>query len=171
METTSDPIFLEFIRYNNWANQEVLHACQGLSDDQLEMNIPGAYGTIRATLEHIIRAEAGYLKLLTGVRPLPSFNWDDKPGIAELTQFSIQVGNALVEMASHTLPTHHVESTEDRKIIAYQALAVFIQIIDHGIEHRTNITTLLNQGMLTPPEVDGWTYLWSHQDRFAFHEI
>lgn len=48
----------------------------------------------------------------------------------------------------------------------YQALAVFIQIIDHGIEHRTNITTILNQGLLTPPDVDGWGYLNAHPDRF-----
>jgi uncharacterized damage-inducible protein DinB len=152
MDTKNEAIFLEFIHYNNWANQEVLRACQGLSDEQLDTNIPGAYGTIRATLEHIIRAEAGYLRLLTGIRPQPPFNWDDKPDLAAITQYSIQVGNALVEMAGHTLPTHQVKNEEDGKIFAYQALAVFIQIINHGVEHRTNITTLLNLGLLLRPK-------------------
>jgi uncharacterized damage-inducible protein DinB len=168
MDTKTDTIFLEFIQYNNWANQQVLQACQRLSETQLDMNIPGAYGTIRATLEHIIRAETGYLRLLTGVRPQPPFKWEDKPGLEDIRQFSIQVGEKLVEMARNTPPTHLIEGEEDGKHYTYQALAVFIQVIDHGIEHRTNITTLLNQGMLTPPGVDGWEYLWSHKDRFEF---
>jgi hypothetical protein len=44
---------------------------------------------------------------------------------------------------------------------------VYNQIIIHGIEHRTNITTILNQGLLTPPEVDGWAYMDAHPDRFG----
>jgi uncharacterized damage-inducible protein DinB len=55
---------------------------------------------------------------------------------------------------------------EDEGKSFYQARAVFLQIIDHGIEHRTNITTILNQGMQKPPEVDGWAYLAAHPERF-----
>ncbi len=52
-----ESMYMEFILYNNWANRQVLQACQKLSEDQLAATIPGAYGTIRATLEHIIRGE------------------------------------------------------------------------------------------------------------------
>jgi uncharacterized damage-inducible protein DinB len=44
--------FLEFILYNNWANQKVLEACQNLTEEQLNATIPGAYGTIRDTCIH-----------------------------------------------------------------------------------------------------------------------
>jgi hypothetical protein len=37
---------------------------------------------------------------------------------------------------------------------------------DTLIEQRTNITTILNQGLQTPPDVDGWAYLDAHRDRF-----
>ncbi len=74
MEPSSESTFLEFILYNNWANQQVLLACQKLSEEQLAAVIPGAYGTIRDTLEHIIRSEGYYLSLLTGSRPQPLFN-------------------------------------------------------------------------------------------------
>jgi uncharacterized damage-inducible protein DinB len=50
---------------------------------------------------------------------------------------------------------------------AESTYTVFIQIISHGIEHRTNITTVLNLGLQTPPQVDGWGYLESHADRFG----
>ena len=72
-----------------------------------------------------------------------------------------------MEMARHTLPTDLVTEEEDGKQVHYQALAVFIQIINHGVEHRTNITTILNQGLAAPPQVDGWGYLDAHPDRFG----
>jgi len=42
------------------------------------------------------------------------------------------------------------------------------QIMNHGVEHRTNITTILNQGLQTPPDVDGWGYLAALPDRFDY---
>ncbi len=167
MDVLSKSTFLEFVLYNNWANQQVLQACQNLSQEQLAATIPGAYGTIRDTLEHIIRAETYYLKLLTGSRPQPPFQWEAQPGLAEMTAYAVQVGEALVDMAQHTLPTDQVVEEDNGKQFHYQALAVFIQVINHGIEHRTNITTILNQGLLSPPDVDGWGYLNAYPDRFG----
>lgn len=170
MDHMGESTLNEFILYNNWANQAVLLACQKLSEEQLATIIPGAYGTIRDTLEHIIRAEVGYMRLLTGNRLQPHFKWEAKPSVAEMTAYSIQVGNALVETIQHTPPTNRIDQEIDGKQLHYQALAVFIQIINHGIEHRTNITTILNQGLLTPPEVDGWGYLLANLDRFELKD-
>jgi uncharacterized damage-inducible protein DinB len=166
MDAHSKSIFVEFILYNNWANRQVLEACQNLSEAQLATMIPGAYGSIHATLGHLVASEAYYLRLLTGSSPQPRFKWEDQPGLAEITAYATQVREALVEMAEHTLPTGTIVEEADGKQFQYQALAVFIQIINHGIEHRTNVTTMLNQGLLTPPEVDGWGYLDAHPERF-----
>jgi uncharacterized damage-inducible protein DinB len=167
MDAPFGPTFVEFIRYNNWANQKVIQACQNLSQDQLSVKIPGAYGTIRDTLEHILRAEAGYVRLLTGYRPQPPFKWEARPNLTEMEAYATQVGNALVEAVQSRQPTDRVAHEVDGKMLHFQALAVFIQIIDHGIEHRTNITTILNQGLQTPPEVDGWGYLVAHLDQLG----
>ena len=167
MAALANRTFMEFILYNNWANQQVLQACQNLSEDQLATTSPGAYGTIRDTLEHIIRAEAFYLRLLTGNCPQPLFKWEDRPDLAEVTAYATEVGKALVDMAQRVLPTDQVVEEDEGEQFHYQALALFIQIINHGIEHRTNITTILNQGLQTPPDVDGWAYLNAHPDRFG----
>ena len=166
MDARSESTFMEFILYNNWANQRLLQACQNLSEDQLATMIPGAYGTIRDTLEHVFRAEAHYVSLLTGSYPQPPFKWETRPSLAEITTYATQVGKALVDMAQRTRPTDRVVEEDDGQHFHYQALVVFIQIINHGIEHRTNITTILNQGLQTPPDVDGWGYLSAHPDRF-----
>ena len=166
MDTPSQSTFMEFILYNNWANQQVLQACQNLRADQLEAAIPGAYGTIRETLGHIIRAEAYYLKLLTGSYPQPPFNWESPPDLTDMSAYATQIGAALVDMAERVRPTDQAVEEDNGNEFRYQALVVFIQIINHGIEHRTNITTILNQGLQKPPDVDGWGYLNAHPDRF-----
>lgn len=170
METLPETTLAEFIRYNNWANQQVLEACQKLNEDQLAATMPGAYGTIRDTLEHIIRGEAFYVRLLTGHRPQPPFKWEARPGLAEMRDYATQVGNALVEAINHIRPTDRVYGEYQGSKSHYQALAVFIQIINHGVEHRTNITTILSAGQHTPPGVDGWGYLSAHPDRFEYEE-
>jgi len=167
MSRPNESTVMEFILYNNWANQQLLQACQELSEDQLATMIPGAYGTIRATLAHIIRAETYYLRLLTGSYPQPPFKWEERPALADMTAYAMQVGAALVEMAQRIQPTDLITEEEEGEQFQYQALALFIQIINHGIEHRTNITTILNQGLQTPPDVDGWAYLEAQPDRFG----
>lgn len=166
MDTQPEPTLVEFIRYNNWANQQVLAACKNLSESQLTGMMPGAYGSIRDTLRHILRAEADYINRMTGTRPQPPFKWEDGPSVAEMAAFAAQVGEALMETVQRVRPTDPVYEEEDGQKIHYQARFLFIQLIDHGIEHRTNITTILNSRQQSPPEVDGWAYLSAHPDRF-----
>ena len=168
MDALSESTLMEFILYNNWANQQVLEACQNLNEDQLAVAMPGAYGTIRATLEHIIEGEAYYVALLTGHRPQPPFQWEAKPGLAEMRVYATQVGNALVDAINHVRPTDRVDEEEQGNKFHYQARAVFIQIINHGIEHRTNIMTILSAGQHPSPSGDGWGYLSAHPDRFGY---
>jgi uncharacterized damage-inducible protein DinB len=170
METQPETTLVELIRYNNWANAQVFAACQKLAADQLAAAAPGAYGSIRETLEHIIRAEADYVGRLTGDRPQPAFRWKDQAALADLFAFAGQVASALLDAIQRIPPNHVVHEEEDGSTLDYQARALFIQIINHGIEHRTNITTILSGLGLPAPEVDGWGYLWSHPDQFELKE-
>jgi len=170
MEIFPETTLAELTRYNNWANQQVLAACQNLSEDQLAATLPGSYGTLRETLQHIIEGEEFYVQLLTGRRPQPPFQWEAKPDVAEMRDYDNQVGDAIVEALQHIRPLDLIHEEDQGKTIHYQALAVFIQIINHGVEHRTNITTILSAEQHTPPAVDGWGYLEAHLDRFDYGE-
>jgi uncharacterized damage-inducible protein DinB len=63
-----NPIVTLF-RHNLWANLRLLDVCLGLRDEQLDATLVGTFGTIRATLFHIVGAEGYYLNLLTGQTP------------------------------------------------------------------------------------------------------
>jgi uncharacterized damage-inducible protein DinB len=170
METQPEPTLVELTRYNNWANAQILAACQKLTADQLAATAPGTYGAIRDTLGHMIRAEADYIGRITGNRPQPPFRWDDQPALADVAIFAEQVAGALLDVVQRVLPTQMVHEEEDGQFMDYQARQLFMQAINHGIEHRTNITTILAGLGIATPEIDGWGYLFAHPDRFAMRE-
>jgi len=166
MNRQPETTLTELIHQNNWANLQVLEACEQLSDELLDTHISGAYGTIRETLTHIIQAEAGYIRLLTNNRPEPSFQWEDGPSFVEIKAYAVEVGQALLAAAEQTPLNHPVSHEWNGEQYDYNALLVFIQALNHGIEHRVNITTVLNQQEKNPPAVDGWSYLIAHPERF-----
>ena len=170
MDNQPESTLIELIRYNNWANAQIIAACQELTTEQFAAAAPGAYGTIRDTLEHIIRAEADYVGRMVGDRPQPSFKWRDRADLADLAAFADQVAGALLDAVRRIPPTYLVHEEEDGQFIDYHARHLFMQAIDHGIEHRTNVTTILSGLGLSAPEVDGWAYLFAHPDRFALKE-
>jgi uncharacterized damage-inducible protein DinB len=172
MQNQPEPTLVELIHYNNWANAQVLAACQELNAEQLAAAAPGAYGAIHETLGHIIFAEVSYISRLTGSRPQPSFKREDGPTVADLAAFAEQVAHALLDAVRRIPPDDMVhEEGEDGQTVDYQARFLFLQVINHGIEHRTNITTILSGNLGLPElEVDGWSYLFSHPARFALKE-
>jgi uncharacterized damage-inducible protein DinB len=171
MEIQPETSLVELIRYNNWANAQVLAACRELSAEQLAATAPGSYGSIHRTVGHIIHAEADYVGRLTGNRPQPPFKWEDGPSLADLSAFAEQVvAGRLLDAVQRIPPNHVVHEEEDGATWDYRALALFIQVINHGIEHRTNITTILSGLGLPAPEVDGWRYLETHPERFDLVE-
>jgi uncharacterized damage-inducible protein DinB len=170
METQPESTLVELIRYNNWANKQVFVACQKLSPEHLAAFAPGAYGSIHATLGHIIAAEADYINRLTGKGPQPPFHWEERPGLEDIFVFSGIVASALLDAVQRVPPDHMVHEEESGNTIDYTAQILFIQVINHGIEHRTNITTTLSGLGLPAPEVDGWGYLSAHPRQFALKE-
>jgi uncharacterized damage-inducible protein DinB len=167
MTATPDSLAVEFIVYNNWANLKLIDACTGLTAEQLASRGPGAYGSIYETLVHIVRAEAGYLRLMTGVRTPPPFAWDSHPSLAELRPYAEQIGSALLATAGHMQLSAVINDEYQGQPLHYKALTVLIQIVNHGVEHRTNVTTILAQLGLPHPDIDGWEYMMSHPERLG----
>jgi uncharacterized damage-inducible protein DinB len=170
MDSQPEPTLVELIRFNNWANAQILAACQALTADQLAAAAPGAYGSIHRTLGHMIAAEADYIGRMTGAGPQPPFRWEEQPAVADIAAFASQVAGALLDAVLRISPTHLVREEDNGLFIEYHARHLFMQAINHGIEHRTNITTILNSLGLPLPEVDCWSFLFSHPDRFALKE-
>ncbi len=170
MEHQAEGTLVELVRYNNWANAQVLAACLELTPEQLAASAPGTYGSIHATLGHLVAAEADYVGRMTGDGPRPPFAWTDRPALADIAAFAEQVAAALLDAVERISPTHMVHEEENGQTIDYHARFLFLQTINHGIEHRTNVTTILSGLGLPAPEVDGWAYMFAYPERFDMVE-
>src|SRR5712692_7259404 len=93
-------ILVELYRHNLWANLKLLDLCNGLNDDQLDLNAPGTYGRVRDTLVHLVAAEGRYLAELGGGQPDHPVREDGPfPGVAALREYAERSGEWLIKFA------------------------------------------------------------------------
>jgi uncharacterized damage-inducible protein DinB len=172
MTNTSDPMAAEYLYYNRWANLRLIDACSDLTPDQLASSSPGTYGSIYDTLVHIIQAESRYYKRLAGIPLEPPFAWEDTPPLSEIRPYAQQVSSALMELAermrfSDTFQRDWEDPEWEGLNSRFKSLGLLIQVVNHGIEHRTNITTIMAQQGIQSPGLDGWEYMRLNPDRMG----
>jgi uncharacterized damage-inducible protein DinB len=150
----------DFFKYNLWANLRLLDACAHLSDAQLDATAKGTFGSVRETIMHLFGAEEGYARSLTGTSPTPLLNeLTTFPGFDELRRRAKGSGEALIMF------TEQGKQGELSQILHLDggtydapAIIVVIQAINHAIDHRSQIATLLSQQDIEPPDLDSWAY-------------
>ena len=166
MEIKPEPTLTEFIRYNLWANQQLLTTCLNLDEALLTADIQGTTGSILETFGHILYAEAGFLQRIHGTSPQPAFKWEDGPNLTQMAVFAGQLAEAFLETIQRVSPTENVHEEDNHWTFDYQARLIFMSIVYHGIAHRTDITTFLSSQGITLPELDVWGYQEQYPDRF-----
>lgn len=70
----SNSMIDDLYRFNSWANGRILKLCEGLTDEQLDQPREIGFGSLRATLFHILAAEEIWLERWEGIpwRPFPT---------------------------------------------------------------------------------------------------
>ena len=156
-----DSPLAEPLRHNAWATQELLAAARALAPEQLAATVPGTFGGILATLQHIVAAEGFYQSLVTG--HWPAWRWPtDQPPNLETLERAAQASAAFWEsfLAQPHDPAHIVVVPDPREAKIHDvALGVILtQLLDHGTDHRSQVSTILSAIGMTPPRLDGWAY-------------
>ncbi len=148
---------LDPFRHNAWATRELLRFCGTLSPEQLDATTPGAYGSIRETLAHIVRAERLYRSLLDAEpeweRP------DGSTGLDVLEDRAEDMAAFWETFLARPLDTERVlENADEQETTRVAAGVLVAQVLNHGNEHRDQICTILTTLGVQPPTLDGWTY-------------
>ncbi len=155
-------VLSEFFRHNTMMNERLLEACRRLSPEQLQATAPGTYGTVAATLVHIANAQVGYAaRLLDDERPEP-LPEDPFPGFDAVAE-RMERGNRQLEEAA-------ARGTQDREVTVrgndppgawnMNVSLFLVQAVNHSTEHRQQVSTILTQLGVEPPEMDGWAYFF-----------
>jgi uncharacterized damage-inducible protein DinB len=150
----------DLAKHNTWANAEILAFCGGLDESTLDSTVPGTYGTIIETLQHLIDSEGSYMWRLTQA-------WSDHPwrdneavGIDVLAERAAVLGETLIQFVGTDWdPERWGEGRGDNgDVFAIRAGIFLTQALHHANEHRAHVCTILGALGIEPPDVSAWGY-------------
>jgi uncharacterized damage-inducible protein DinB len=143
-----------------WANRELLAYCRRLSDEELAATAVGAYGSVHATLDHILDAEAWYAWLI-GFTDLMWWDEPDDP-LPDLDEQERRC-RALAETWWRFLeepidPDRVIGFADDDGTYDVTLGVLIAQLLNHGNEHRDQVNVILTSLGRETPNLDGWSY-------------
>jgi uncharacterized damage-inducible protein DinB len=164
-------ILQDLIEHHIWANETLVTYCESLTPDQLALTVPGTFGSVEATIVHLAANEEHYLALAdaggttTGITRT-IFSGETPRELGSLGPVLAKTGDAWRALVRQW-PENRVLNVEWEGETVQLPLSVLVtQVVDHGVEHRTHIRTILathgvaeadDEGT-TAPNLDGWRW-------------
>jgi uncharacterized damage-inducible protein DinB len=152
-------VLTRLFEHNTWANLKLLDFCERLSDAQLDATAIGCFGSIRDTLRHIVSAEVSYVERVNGKLPAKSPAPGEVPGFEMLKDSVRWAGDELLELALSARKDTSVRQRPPRQPFEYTLASLIAQALTHSTEHRTQISAIITQLGMEPPDMSGWTYM------------
>ncbi len=156
---------LRQLRHDVWATEKLVSHCRQLTDAQLDLAMPGTYGTIRRTLAHIVAADEGYLvRLLGSVLHDQPFRADHEATLDELAAHVAHVREGVDRFfaGAELEPDRLITDTPLRRPqdprYEMEAWVPATQFVHHGSDHRAQIGTILGANGLPTPDLQVWPY-------------
>jgi uncharacterized damage-inducible protein DinB len=176
MPSQEDPVnadyFRTLARYNAWANRRLFDACLALPEDAYRRSRPAFFGSIHATLNHILVGDRLWMARIEGV---------DDAGITRLDQILHQDRDALwrARQDEDARIRAYADGLGDAAlggVLAYANTAgrrfetplpfVLGHLFNHATHHRGQVHDMLTQVPVEPPALDLIYYL---RDRPSGH--
>jgi uncharacterized damage-inducible protein DinB len=145
--------------HNGWANRKLLEFCEQLSDEQLDATAIGCFGSIRVTLVHIVGAEVSYVVRVNGKLPPQPFSRREFPGFAVLKDVARWTSDELLQLALSARHNTMVTESEGDSHVEYRLASLIMQVINHATEHRAQISAIITQLGMEPPDMSGWKFM------------
>ncbi len=141
-----------------WATVELIDACLALSPEQLETTVPGTYGSIVATMRHLVGSDSSYLSVLTDGQ-VADIDEDhlDLPQLRAAMEGNGAGWSSLLarELDPDSIVVRHRDDGSESRAPMGIRLA---QALHHGTDHRSQICTALTTLGLEPPAIDVWDF-------------
>jgi uncharacterized damage-inducible protein DinB len=148
-------------RHHGWATLRLLDVCAELTPQQLETSPAGTYGSIIATLRHLVGADSWYLHRLSGERYPPIEEEDEAAmGVPELrAAMELQASRWPEVLAADPDPDEMIGVRRDDGAEYHAPKGIRLaQVVHHGTDHRSQVCTALTELGIEPPAIDAWDY-------------
>jgi uncharacterized damage-inducible protein DinB len=150
----------DLFRHNAWATAQVITTCQGLDEATLQATVPGTFGTVIETLQHLIDSEASYLYRVSGAWPDHPWRGDRAVGLDVLAQRAAVLGATWEQYLAGEIDTERLGEGrgDDGLVFAIRGGIFLTQALHHANEHRAHICTILGALGHEAPDVSAWGY-------------
>jgi uncharacterized damage-inducible protein DinB len=149
-----------------WATLTLFDSLADLSPEQLETSVPGTYGSIRETAQHLVGSDCWYLHVIGGGSH-PTID-EETMDLAQLRAEMEVNGPAWTELLDGEIdPDEMVLRVRDdgSSTLAPKGIRL-AQVLHHGTDHRSQICTVLTQLGIEPPLIDVWDFA-EHEGRLT----
>lgn len=154
---TTSPL-LDAFEHHVWATLRLIDACLPLTGEQLATAAPGTYGSILATMRHLVGADCSYLRVLSGgVTPDVDAEAMDLSAMRSVMERNGAAWRSV--LAAQDEPDRMlVRRRDDGSEYHAPAGIRLAQVVHHGTDHRSHVCSALTIVGVTPPEIDVWDY-------------
>jgi uncharacterized damage-inducible protein DinB len=151
--------FATLARYNVWANQRLYQACAALSETEYLRERPSAFGSLHATLNHILVADRIWIARIEGRTP-PSLDLDQ---ILYADLIGLKVARSAEDEHLRNIIAGISEAMLDQPLVYRNARGercdtplrlVLGHLFNHQAQHRGEAQALLSQTDVPPPLLD-----------------
>ncbi|MGE5234159.1 MAG: DinB family protein [Acidobacteriota bacterium] len=146
------------LAYTLWADAVQLRALEQVAAADLERETGASFGSLLATMAHILVAERKWLARFLGMPldPEPELGqYADLPSLlAGFQEFSPELEYFMASLTEEQLAAEIAVPGEEGGAAALPLWQALAHLVNHGTYHRGQVTTLLRQLGYTPPATD-----------------
>lgn len=160
-----NPFLHRQMQHDVWATEQLIAHLRKLPPEKLELTSAGTYGSIFKTLQHIVVADENYLIRLSGkLLHDPVFRLTDPASLDVVATHLTHVKDAVERLfAGPTLDAEQLlTDTPSRAAGAarfeMRAWVPASQLINHGVDHRSHINSILATHGLETIDLQVWPY-------------
>jgi uncharacterized damage-inducible protein DinB len=163
---TSNSLMELLFRHHAWSNRVLIDFLAELPEDQLNLTVPGTYGSSINTIRHIVSGNADYVRIIPDTPEVPQIAQDGPfGGWDELRRVADAADAALIDYVSETTDDMFFIDVDDGVAFELTRSVLLAQIIHHATEHRSQIRTTLSTHGIPPPEISLWAWRKSDEGR------
>lgn len=151
------PIAEDAFELHAWAIGRTLDVCEAVSAEQLAFSAPGAFGSVMATVRHLVEGDRFQLWAAGAGVPLTDAS---SMGFEELRAVAAENAAAWRRyLLAHPDGDEQIVDVDDAGWRRTAPVGLRLaQALQHGIEHRTQICAALTLLGLESPDLSGWAF-------------
>lgn len=156
-------------QHGRFANARLLDQAEQLSDEELDVEQPGMFGSLRTTLQHMMQAQHGWLRRVQELDPVAPWAPDAFPTIGDLrNQWDALDAETLSYVATLTddqLLERIVMRSSRGWVMEAPRWQALVHQAFHQHQHRGEVAMVLTNLGHSPGEIDAFD--WFEEDGTA----